>query len=111
MAKARSRNAKTAILLFSFAGGMVGLAFASAPLYRLFRQITGYGGTPQVGRERKRQPYETTISVRLDANGNVSVTWRSKRGQRHINVQRGGQAHDGALATHNAAHETTRARQ
>ena len=31
--------------------GMVGLAFASVPLYRLFCQVTGFGGTTQVAAE------------------------------------------------------------
>ena len=53
MTKARSKNSQTAILLFSIAGGMVGLAFASVPLYQLFCQVTGYGGTP-TGREGER---------------------------------------------------------
>jgi len=89
MAKARSRNAKTAILLFSFAGGMVGLAFASAPLYRLFCQVTGFGGTPQVVSELKATPSEKTIAVRFDANVNPALPWRFKPGRREITVKAG----------------------
>ena len=42
-----SRNARTGLALFAVVIGMVALAFASAPLYRLFCQVTGFGGTPQ----------------------------------------------------------------
>ncbi|MCH8238004.1 MAG: cytochrome c oxidase assembly protein, partial [Proteobacteria bacterium] len=45
MAKTQTRNGITAVLLFSVVFGMVGLAFASVPLYRLFCQVTGFGGT------------------------------------------------------------------
>lgn len=89
MAKARSKNAKTAIVLFSLAGGMVGLAFASAPLYKLFCQITGYGGTPKIVSEIKVQPSERTITVRFDANVNSALPWRFKPQQRQITVNGG----------------------
>ena len=36
-----------AVACAAFAFGMLGAAFASVPLYRLFCQVTGYGGTTQ----------------------------------------------------------------
>ena len=36
------------ILLTAVAIGMLGLSYAAAPLYRIFCQITGFGGTTQV---------------------------------------------------------------
>ena len=44
----RTRNATVALVLGGLAFGMVGLAFAAVPLYRLFCQVTGFGGTTQV---------------------------------------------------------------
>ena len=44
-----SRNGRTALVLVGLVAGMVGLSFASVPLYRLFCQVTGYGGTTRVG--------------------------------------------------------------
>ena len=41
------RNGGTAVGLFAVVIGMVGLAFASEPLYRIFCQVTGYAGTTQ----------------------------------------------------------------
>ena len=43
----RRRNGATVALLASVVAGMVGLSFASVPLYRLFCQATGFGGTTQ----------------------------------------------------------------
>ena len=40
------RNTRTALMMALLAAAMVGLAFASVPLYRLFCQVTGFGGTP-----------------------------------------------------------------
>ena len=42
------RNGVVALLAVGLVAGMVGLSFASVPLYRLFCQVTGFGGTTQV---------------------------------------------------------------
>ena len=47
--------------------GMLGLSFAAVPLYRLFCQVTGYGGTTQVAEVAPEQT-EQRITVRFDAN-------------------------------------------
>ena len=39
------RNGATALVLALVVVGMVGMAYAAVPLYRLFCQVTGYGGT------------------------------------------------------------------
>ncbi len=41
------RNLNTLMILVGVVAFMTGLAYASVPLYRLFCQATGYGGTPQ----------------------------------------------------------------
>ena len=46
IASIRKRN--TAILAGIVVFGMLGAAYASVPLYRLFCQLTGYAGTTQV---------------------------------------------------------------
>ena len=89
MAKATSKNGKTAIILFSIAGGMVGLAFASVPLYKLFCQVTGYGGTTQVAEGVAVKPSRKTIAIRFDANVNPNLAWSFKPGQREITVNAG----------------------
>ena len=76
MVDARSRNFATAVLLFGIAAGMGGLAYASAPLYRLFCQATGYGGTTQVAASAPGAVAGRTISVRFDANVAPDLPWR-----------------------------------
>lgn len=58
------------------AAAMVGLAFASVPLYRLFCQVTGFGGTTQmqVGGEAPGATGKI-INVRFDANTNSALPW------------------------------------
>ena len=71
------RNGRTAALAALLALAMVGLAFASVPLYRLFCQVTGFGGTPlradQV--EPSLKATGALISVRFDANVNSALPW------------------------------------
>jgi cytochrome c oxidase assembly protein subunit 11 len=71
-----SRNARTAVLMFAIVFGMTGLAYASVPLYRMFCQLTGFAGTPQVAAGAEA-PGATgrTISIRFDANTDAQLPW------------------------------------
>ena len=56
---------------------MVGLAYASVPLYQLFCQVTGYGGTTQVTDTAADAVVSNhPIKVRFDANTNPALNWR-----------------------------------
>ncbi len=55
---------------------MVGLAYASVPLYGLFCRITGYDGTPLFGGAPAAEILERTITVRFDANVAAGLDWR-----------------------------------
>jgi len=99
MSKSNTSNRKTAAVLFSIAGGMVGLAFASVPLYQLFCQVTGYGGATSraesiaavtgkpVATDEKRM-----ITVRFDSNVNSALPWRFKPSQKEITLAVGSEA-------------------
>jgi len=89
MKKARRKNGVTAVLLFSLVGGMVGLAFASVPLYKLFCQITGFAGTTQTAVAAPTVVSDRIISVRFDANTNPALPWKFTPVQKEIRVQAG----------------------
>ena len=57
---------------------MLGAAYAAVPLYQLFCQVTGYGGTTQVATEAASQVLSRTIQVRFDANVAPGVPWSFK---------------------------------
>ena len=83
----------TAAVLFGVAGAMVGLSFASVPLYRLFCQVTGYGGTPNT--ENVAVPAAVSVhvvTIHFDANVNSALPWRFKPGQREVTVRLGEEA-------------------
>ncbi len=90
IAPAHRRRTATALLLFGVAGGMVGLAFASVPLYRLFCQVTGYAGTPRTQNVAPAAAVsDETVAVRFDANVNSKLPWRFKPVEREVRVRLG----------------------
>jgi cytochrome c oxidase assembly protein subunit 11 len=65
-----SRNRNARVALFCAAGfvGMVGLAYASVPLYRAFCELTGFDGTARKAAAAPDQVLDRTLKVRFDAN-------------------------------------------
>ena len=73
----RARRVRTtALACAGLALAMVGLAYASVPLYDLFCRVTGYDGTPLVGRAPASQVLNRTMTVRFDANVAPGLNWR-----------------------------------
>ncbi len=72
----RKRNAVTATLTFMTFVAMVGLAYASVPLYRLFCQKTGFGGTPSRADVASRVVLAETMTIRFDSNTDSALPWR-----------------------------------
>lgn len=71
-------NAKVAFWTAFLAFSMLGLGFASVPLYRLFCQVTGFGGTTMRVSEEvasKVQVRDGQISIRFDANVDPALPW------------------------------------
>lgn len=73
----RNRKLRTALLAALGAVAMTGLAFASVPLYRLFCQVTGFGGTTQ---RALRAPgaVDAKITVAFDSNVSPALSWQFK---------------------------------
>lgn len=63
-----NRNRLVALSLVAIFAGMVGLTFASVPLYSLFCRATGYGGTPQRATADADRTLDRQVVVRFDAN-------------------------------------------
>jgi cytochrome c oxidase assembly protein subunit 11 len=72
-----ARNRRTAGIAFLLAAAMVGLGYASAPLYRLFCQATGFGGTTQraEGAPAPGAVAGKSIVIRFDANHRSDLPW------------------------------------
>lgn len=72
----QSKIRRTAVACAGIAVGMIGLAYASVPLYDLFCKVTGFGGTPIARTDNSSEIVDRTIAVRLDANVAPGLKWR-----------------------------------
>ena len=79
------KNGRTAAIFALVVAAMVGLAYASVPLYRIFCQVTGFGGTTManVGGEAPGAVIGKMISVRFDANVSPAMGWEFKP-EKHV---------------------------
>ena len=67
---------RTALLAAVGVAGMTGLGFASVPLYRMFCEATGFGGTTmRTDGTGVRAVAGQTIEVRFDANHVPTLPW------------------------------------
>jgi len=87
------RNRRVGIMALAFALAMLGLGYASVPLYRLFCQVTGFGGTTQRVSEAQAATVgvsRQTISIRFDANVDRGMPWQFRPERTTDTVQIGG---------------------
>ena len=97
----QSRHGVVALALAGLVATMLGLAFASVPLYRLFCQATGYGGVPQRADRAPNEILDRTIRIRFDANVDRSLPWTFLPDQRVMDVKIGATALAFFKATNN----------
>jgi cytochrome c oxidase assembly protein subunit 11 len=80
MAPRAEPKARRRLLVVACAGavvGMVGLAYASVPLYRRFCQVTGFNGVARRGEGGPTGPaLDRTLLVRFDTNVRGGLPWR-----------------------------------
>ena len=87
----RRGNGPTVALLIGVVAGMVGLSFASVPLYRLFCAATGFGGTTQRAETAPTRIASGLITVRFDAQVAPGLDWEFRPLKRVIAVHPGAQ--------------------
>lgn len=88
--KTHRKNVRMAFMCLAFFASMVGLAYASVPLYQLFCQVTGYGGTTQRAELVQTTVLDKTINVRFDANmGDGALGWNFKPVEREVTLKIG----------------------
>jgi cytochrome c oxidase assembly protein subunit 11 len=84
-----AKNKRVATMAAGLVVAMVGLAYASVPLYRLFCQVTGFGGTTQVAEASQASATTTDISIRFDANVSSALGWNFGPKQNTMTVKIG----------------------
>ena len=83
------RHRATALWCAALVAVMVGAAYASVPLYRLFCQVTGFDGTPRIANAPSTQVLDKTVDIRLDANVAPGLAWRFEPARNTMQVKIG----------------------
>lgn len=83
------RNRRTMLSLAMLVTGMLCMAYASVPLYQLFCQVTGFGGTTQKAEAAPHETLDRVMRVRFDANVSRDLQWEFKPMQTEVSVKLG----------------------
>lgn len=101
------RNRGTAVACVALVAGMVALSFAAVPLYRLFCQVTGFGGTTQRAEAVAGPVLDRMMKVRFDANVGAGLPWEFKPVDRQIELKVGEQGQAVYRATNRSNRPTS----
>jgi cytochrome c oxidase assembly protein subunit 11 len=102
-----AKNRKVALMSAVLVAAMVGLAYASVPLYRLFCQVTGFGGTTQRAEAAPEKTIDRRMTIRFDANTAGSLPWTFEPVQRSLTVKVGEENFAYYRATNRSDHAVT----
>lgn len=83
------KNKRLILSVFCIVFVMVGLAYASVPLYRVFCQVTGFGGTTQISRVLPDNVLARVMTVRFDTNVARDLPWTFKSEQKEVKLHVG----------------------
>ena len=101
-----NRKTRTGLLAAFLAASMVGVSFAAVPLYQLFCDVTGFGGTP-LRAEKAPGAVAGEVGVRFDANIDPKLQWRFEPIQHTVRIAPGARTQVAYRATNLTARPTT----
>ena len=78
----------TPLVLVGIFVTMLGLSYASVPLYEIFCRVTGFGGTTQIANNAPKIVLDKVVSVRFDTNVN-NLPWDFKAKSNVMDVKVG----------------------
>ncbi len=105
MTSLAARNRAVGIRAALFGLAMLGLAFAAVPLYRIFCQVTGFGGTTMRA-EAAPGAVAGQIGVRFDANISPTLPWKFEPEQTRVRIHPGARTTIYYLASNYTARRT-----
>jgi cytochrome c oxidase assembly protein subunit 11 len=97
------KNRLMMIRVFVVVCVMLGLAYASVPLYNLFCRVTGFGGTTQISESLPTIILDREMTVRFDTNTARDLPWEFKSSQKEISLKIG----EKGIANFTARNEAT----
>jgi cytochrome c oxidase assembly protein subunit 11 len=91
----------------AFVGGMVGMSYAAVPLYAMFCQVTGYGGTTQRVDQASDTILDRDIKVHFDSNTGAGLPWKFGPEKREITLKIGETVQANYFAVNDTDHVLT----
>ena len=87
------KNRRALITILIVVAIMIGMSFAAVPLYKIFCQMTGFGGTTQVSEKAPTsdQILKRTIDVKFNADVGRNMLWDFRPDKRQVEIQLGQQ--------------------
>jgi cytochrome c oxidase assembly protein subunit 11 len=87
------KNSKTLLSILIVVGLMIGLAFASVPLYDLFCRTTGFAGTTQISNAAPSvdEILDRKITIHFNSDTNQNLNWEFQPEQRETMLNVGQQ--------------------
>ena len=99
-------NIRIVAICSAFVLSMVGVSYAAVPLYQMFCQVTGYGGTTQRVEQASDVILDRKIRVHFDSNVANGLPWDFKPVQREVELKIG-ETIQIAYTAENTSDETT----
>ncbi|MGI9463969.1 MAG: cytochrome c oxidase assembly protein [Aestuariivirgaceae bacterium] len=87
--KPKRSNTGIVVICLSVVAGMTGLSYAAVPLYQIFCQVTGFGGTTQRADGPADRILDRTMKVQFDANSSTALPWEFAPAQRQVTLKIG----------------------
>ena len=100
-----NRNLRTGLLAGGLAVSMVGVSFAAVPMYELFCDVTGFGGTPMRA-DSAPGAVAGEVGVRFDANIAPTLPWKFEPVQHTVRIRPGARIQAAYRATNLTARTT-----
>ena len=103
----RHNNTRTALYCVAVVALMGGLSYAAVPLYQIFCQVTGFGGTTQRVEALAGRVLDRDMNVRFDSNTSSALAWDFEPVQREVTLKVGAKGLAFYRATNTSGRELT----
>jgi cytochrome c oxidase assembly protein subunit 11 len=100
------KNARTGLTVLAVVAFMIGLSFASVPLYSLFCRVTGFDGSPVVSEALPDKIIDREVTIRFNADTGRGMPWEFRPEMKEIRV-RLGQKGLASFMAHNRLNKAT----
>lgn len=88
-AELQAKNRRLGLTVLCVVIGMIGLSFAAVPLYKMFCQLTGFGGTTMVAEALPDHMVDRVITVKFNTDVGRNMLWSFTPERRQIDVKLG----------------------